>query len=144
MKTKPIQNLQELQAEIYRLKQSCATMEDQLRLDTRSYIQNFNILALFARSLSMKNLFRLDKQNNLSSSAMAFVLPLLINKLLPRKSSFLTKSIVTLLSGKIGQGLNAEKLIGIIQTLSKMIKPKSTKDKIEFEDFGIPPDSETY
>ena len=57
----------------------------------------------------------------------------------------MTKAIGALVSGKVGQSLDAEHLSGIFNMVKSIFTGKKKKEeKVAFVDYGIPPDSETY
>lgn len=70
------------------------------------------------------------------------LLPLSLNKLLFKKSNFLTKSLVSIFSQKVVSSLNKNTLSAVVDELTGFIKSK-TKNNKEVN-YGIPPDSETY
>jgi hypothetical protein len=69
-----------------------------------------------------------------------------LNKFIFPKSGFLLKSLVELLSQGTSKTVNKDVLTDLINKLSDWIKSSKRKKKqdAELEDYGIPPDSETY
>lgn len=77
--------------------------------------------------------------------AAKFLMPLLLNKTLFRKSNFIVKAVVALVSQRAGGALNQN----IVQNISHKIgnlfgRFKKEKGLVHTEDYGIPPGSETY
>ncbi|MFN0256032.1 hypothetical protein [Pedobacter ureilyticus] len=147
MRNKDIKSLAELQVEISRVKVTYQLKETQLKDDTKAYIKQFSPLNLIKDFLNPQSLKKLDDKTNLSGSIMSLVLPLLLNKTVFRGSGFITKSIAALVSGKIGKSLDAESLTGLFtkaKSLFSSLTSKKKKTDVNFVDYGIPPDSETY
>lgn len=147
MRNKDIKSLAELQVEISRVKVTYQLKETQLKDDTKAYIRQFSPLNLIKDFLNPQSLKKLDDKTNLSGSIMSLVLPLLLNKTVFRSSGFITKSIAALVSGKIGKSLDAESLTGLFtkaKSLFSSFTSKKKKADVNFVDYGIPPDSETY
>lgn len=147
MRNKDIKSLAELQVEISRVKVTYQLKETQLKDDTKAYIKQFSPLNLIKDFLNPQSLKKLDDKTNLSGSIMSLVLPLLLNKTVFRGSGFITKSIAALVSGKIGKSLDAENLAGLFtkaKSLFSSFTSKKKKADVNFVDYGIPPDSETY
>lgn len=146
-KNRDIKSLAELHLEISRVKSEYQLKETQLKDDAKAYIKQFSPLNLIKDFFNPKSLFKLDEQTNLSGSIMSLVLPMFLNKTLFRGSGFLTKSIAALVSGKIGKSLDAESLTGLFgkaKSLFTSLVSKKKKSDVNFVDYGIPPDSETY
>lgn len=147
MRNKDIKSLAELQVEISRVKVTYQLKETQLKDDTKAYIKQFSPLNLIKDFLNPQSLKKLDDKTNLSGSIMSLVLPLLLNKTVFRGSGFITKSIAALVSGKIGKSLDTESLTGLFtkaKSLFSSFTSKKKKADVNFVDYGIPPDSETY
>lgn len=144
MKRRDIGSLADLQLEISRVKSEYLAKEDQLKVDTKTYIKQFSPLNLIKDFFNPQSLFKLDEKTNLSGSIMSLILPLFLNKTIFRGSGFLTKGIAALVSGKIGKSLDAESLTGIFNKVKSLFTSKGKKDDVNFVDYGIPPDSETY
>lgn len=147
MRNKDIKSLAELQVEISRVKIAYQLKETQLKDDAKAYIKQFSPLNLIKDFLNPQSLKKLDDKTNLSGSIMSLVLPLLLNKTVFRGSGFITKSIAALVSGKIGKSLDADSLTGLFgkaKSLFSSLTSKKKKADVNFVDYGIPPDSETY
>ena len=147
MKTnKNIRTLEELHAEIHRLKEDYNLRGVQLKLDTKAYISQFSIGNLFKKFATPSGLLKLDEKTNISSKVMSILLPMLLNSTVFRGSGLITKAVAALVSGKVGKSLDAENLSGIFNIVKSLFtgKKDKDKDKVAFVDYGIPPDSETY
>lgn len=143
-RNKNIKNLEELQLEISKIKSGCTQKETQLQEDVLNFIHQLSLVNIISKSLNAKNLFKLEEKTNLSGSIMAFVLPYLLNKTFLRKSNLLTKGVVSLLSGKLGQSLDIEKITQVFSQVKNLFGSTKKSSSLQFEDYGIPPDSETY
>lgn len=147
MRHKDIKSLAELHLEISQLKNEYLLKEAQLKEDAKTYIKQFSPLNLIKDFLNPQSLLKLDEKTNLSGSIMSLILPLFVNKTIFRGSGFLTKSIAALISGKVGKSLDAESLTGLFskaKSLFSSLTSKKKKTDVNFVDYGIPPDSETY
>jgi hypothetical protein len=143
MRYKEIKSLDELQLEIRQVKSEYLLKETLLKEDARAYIKKFSPMNLLADFFNPKSLLKLDEKTNLSGSIMSLLLPMFLNKTVFRGSGFLTKSIAALVSGKLGKSLDAESITGIVGKIKSLFGSKKHKD-VDFADYGIPPDSETY
>jgi len=143
MRHKDIKSLAELQLEISQLKNEYLLKEVQLKEDAKTYIKQFSPINLIKNFLTPKSLSKLDEQTNISGTIMSFLLPMFLNKTVFRGSGFITKSIAALVSGKVGKSLDADSLSGIFNGV-KSFFTKRKKTDVNFVDYGIPPDSETY
>lgn len=143
MRHKDIKSLAELQLEISQLKNEYLLKEVQLKEDAKTYIKQFSPINLIKNFLTPKSLSKLDEQTNISGTIMSFLLPMFLNKTVFRGSGFITKSIAALVSGKVGKSLDVDSLSGIFNGV-KSFFTKRKKTDVNFVDYGIPPDSETY
>jgi hypothetical protein len=80
------------------------------------------------------------------TSIFRIALPVVMNKFIFPRSGFLLKSLVELLSQNTAKTVNKDVLTDLINKLSDWIKSSKRKKKQdpELENYGIPPDSETY
>ena len=141
-----IRTLAELHGEIQRLKADYHHREEQLKLDSKAYINQFSLGNLIKRYATPSGFLKLDEKTHISSKIMSIVLPMLLNSTIFRGSGLITKALGALVSGKVGKSLDAESLSGIFNMAKSLFtgkKPKS-KEQVAFVDYGIPPDSETY
>lgn len=143
MRNKDIKSLDELKLEMKQLKSEYLLKETLLKENARAYIKKFSPMNLITDFFNPKSLLKLDEKTNLSGSIMSFILPMLLNKTVFRGSGLITKSVAALVSGKLGKSLDAESITGIFGKIKSLFGSKKRKD-VEFADYGIPPDSETY
>ncbi len=139
-----IRTLDDLHTEVQRLKADYTHRGEQLKTDAKTYIDQFTIGGLIKKYATPSGFLKLDEKTHISSKIMSVVLPLLLNKTIFRGSGILTKALGALVSGKIGQSLDAESLSGIFNMVKSLFKKKNKKEDLVFVDYGIPPDSETY
>jgi hypothetical protein len=139
---KNIKNLAELQMEIQLSKANYTKKGESLRLDIKAYAKQYTLAGLVKKYTTPNAFFELDGKINFSSKILSVVLPMVLDKLFFKKSGYVTKILAALVSGKIAKSLDAETLVGLINYIKTLFKNK--EEKLEFEDFGIPPDSETY
>lgn len=145
MTNRNIRTLAELQEEMRSLKTNYIQQEQTLKLDIKAYAQQFTLGGIIKKFASPSALYKIDEQTHISSKILSVVLPMILNSVFFKRSGFITKTIATLVSGKIGQSLDAESLSGIFNMIKSLFKPKKSKEeKLAFKDYGIPPDSETY
>lgn len=143
-----ISNLDELHATVNSLKIRNDIQGKALVSDAKVYLQQFTPGNLIKKYATPSNLFKADEQLNISSKIMSMALPLLMNNTIFRGSGFITKALVGLASGKVGQSLDAENLSGIFgKVKSWFSRPKKKQKLIQAPrqvDYGIPPDSINY
>lgn len=147
MRHKDIKSLAELEIEISRVKVDYQLKETQLKEDAKTYIKQFSPINLIKNFLNPQSLTKFDEKTNISGTIMSFLLPLFLNKTVFRGSGFLTKSLAALVSGKVGKSLDAESITGLFskaKSLFTSLTSKRKKADVNFVDYGIPPDSETY
>jgi hypothetical protein len=145
MTNKNIRSLAQLKEEMRFLKMNYVQQEETLKLDIKVYAQQFTLLGLIKKLTSPSALYKIDEQTHISSKILSVVLPMILNSVFFKHSGFITKTIAALVSGKIGQSLDAESLSGIFNMVKSLFKRKKSKEEeLAFKDYGIPPDSETY
>lgn len=141
-----IHNLEDLHAEVRNLKASYRAQELMLKQDAKTYLHQFTIGGLIKKYATPSAFVKLDDKLNISSKIMSLVLPLIMNNTFFRGSGLITKALVGLASGKVGKTLDAEHLSAIVNSVKSWFsgsKKKKAKSA-QYEDYGIPPDSETY
>jgi hypothetical protein len=153
MRTK-IQNSDDLRSEILRLRISRSEIESELKTETDRITQRFRVpLMIFGKVNDwVSPMFKpgRNEQGSLNqdwiTSIFRIALPVVMNKFIFPKSGFLLKSVVELLSQNTAKTVNKDVLTDLINKLSDWIKSSKRKKKQEpeLEDYGIPPDSETY
>lgn len=147
MRNRDIKSLAELHLEISRVKIDYQLKETRLKEDTKSYIKQFSPLNLIKDFLNPQSLRKLDEKTNLSGSIMSLILPMFLNKTIFRSSGLITKALAALVSGKVGKSLDGESLTGLFSKAKSLFSSFTSKRKkadVNFVDYGIPPDSETY
>jgi hypothetical protein len=153
MRTK-IQNSDDLRSEILRLRTTRSKIESELKTETDRITQRFRVpLMLFGKINDwVSPMFKPDRSEHGSlnqdwvTSIFRIGLPVIMNKFIFPKSGFLLKSVVELLSQNTAKTVNKDVLTDLINKLSDWIKSgkRKKKQEPELDDYGIPPDSETY
>lgn len=173
MKTK-INNIVELRLEIARLNQLKREQEGYLadqyqllkyKIDTpvrvlnaiTSNIPGVEFVKGIVSSLGPSSKSGAANQHDWLGRALQLGLPLVLNKTFLRKSGWLKKALVLLLSNKAAGNITQDKVESVISKITNFIRPKKKSKKkhrevaplTEIEEqeafnFGIPPDSETY
>lgn len=140
-----IRTLADLHGEVQRLKTEYKHQGVALTADAKAYVNQFSIGNLIKKYATPSGFLKFDEKTNISSKLMSIVLPLLLNKTIFRGSGLVTKALGALISGKVGQSLDAENISGIFNMVKSIFTKKNKKEKdVAFVDYGIPPDSETY
>lgn len=137
-----INTLADLQTQIRLLKADYTHREVMLKQDAKTYVAQFSPINLVKKLFSPGGFQKVDEKTNISGNILSVILPLVLNKTVFRHSGFITKAIATLVSGKVGKSIDGEKLSGIVNTVKSIFTKKDKK--VNFVDYGIPPDSETY
>jgi hypothetical protein len=140
-----IQNMEELQAQIFTLKTGYMVQGDMLKENVKLYVKQYTLGALMKKYVTPSAFLKMDEKTNISSKLMSFVLPVIMNSTLFRGSGFMTKALVGLATSKVGKNLDAEHLSAIFNSVKSWFnKPKKTNKAGMQVDYGIPPDSETF
>lgn len=149
-----IQNSDDLRSEILRLRTIKAEIEGELKVETNRITNRFSLpFMLFGKVNDwVRPMFKPGRNEPGSlnqdwvSSIFRIGLPVVMNKFIFPKSGFLLKSLVDLLFQGTAKTVNQDVLSNLIDRLSNWIKSSKRKKKQEpeLEDYGIPPDSETY
>jgi len=159
-----IRNLQELKAEISRLK--ALKNEQEVYLKTQFTLFNNKIEAPIRFFNSLKdnipgvNLIQqlFAKSSNPDSDWLTKTLrigvPFVMNRLFLKNTGVLKKALMLLLSERAVGQINQDKISGLISKLTSFIRPKKKKNKAakaedgivndEVNEYGIPSYSETY
>jgi hypothetical protein len=141
---KNIKTLDDLNAEVLRLKADYKHRGIVLKEDSKKYISQFSLGGIIKKYATPSGFLKLDEKTHLSSKILSVALPLLLNSTIFRGSGLITKALSALVSGKVGKSLDAESLSGIFNMAKSLFNKKDKKKETAFVDYGIPPDSETY
>jgi hypothetical protein len=133
-----------LQLEISRRQLECEQKGKQLQSDIFLYVDQISIFSLAGNLFKKKALLKADQKLHLSDNLISLILPLLVNKLVLRNSGALTKSIAALLTGKLSSLIDAKTIITVFNQAMAWMSGTKKKAAPTFDDYGIPPDSETY
>lgn len=152
MKKNKINNITELRAEILRLRTFQEEQEnylnDQYRLLEQKVQAPFKFISSLFSWLPGQSVTSRAVQGKSGEDwvtrSLRLGLPYLLNKFLFRKSGVVKKLLVTLLSQQAAGALNKDRISGIVSKISELIRPKSKRKNGTHQDYGIPPDSETY
>lgn len=141
-----INNLEELHAMVCALKEEHTLQGQVLVNDTKTYLKQFTLGGLIKRYATPSSLLKVDDKYNISSTVMSWILPLFMNSTLFKGSGILTKALVGLASGKVGKSLDGAHLSAIFNSVKSWFGGAKKKEEkaVEYFDYGIPPDSETY
>jgi len=139
-----IRTLDDLHSEVVRLKVDYTVKGELLKLDAKNYVKQFTLGNLIKKFATPSGFLKLDEKTNISSKVMSILLPLILNNTVFRGSGMITKAVSALVSGKVGQSLDAESLSGMFNMVKSLFSKKGKKKEAAFIDYGIPPDSETY
>lgn len=150
-----IQNSEDLQAEILRLRNLRFAMEDDLEIETNKVTAKFRLpLMLLSKINHWFSPFNAGSAKNNTdgaqsdwvTSAFRIGLPVMLNKFIFPKSGFILKYVVEFLSQNAAKTLNKNVISELVDHLSDWIKSTKRNKKREpkMADYGIPPDSETY
>lgn len=152
MNKKEIHNIEDLRAEIARLKvlrhEQEAYLEDQfnhLQHKMEAPIRLYERITSFLPSA--KEAFLPDTKSLGSdwvTNSLRVALPFLFNKVLFRKAGFIKKGLLLLASQQAASFMNKNRLAEIIDKVTSFIQPSTKEKKKRETDYGIPPDSETY
>lgn len=149
-----IQNSDDLRTEILRLRTVRSEIEGELKYETDRIASRFRVpLMLFSKINDwVSPMFKPNRnepgnlQQDWVTSIFRIGLPVVMNKFIFPKSGFLLKSVVELLSQNTAKTVNKDVVSDLINKFSEWIKSTKRKKKHEpgIDDYGIPPDSETY
>ena len=133
-----INNVSELREEIIRLRLIRDEQKEALGARFSSPGATFStVLSLFPRSesKSKNDIFHQDFIGIISR----ILLPFTLNKTIFRKSNFLVKALVGIVSQKASYFISGDVISGVFSRIKSLFEKKD-----ERVDYGIPPDSETY
>src|SRR5690554_281102 len=148
-----IRNVDELKAEISRLKLLQAEQEsylsDQFVLLQDKIESPFRLLnkltSWFPKiNNELSSFGATDSNSDWLTNSLRVGLPFLFNKVLFRKAGFIKKALLLVATQKMAGGINQDKITKIIDKIADIIRPKSKNTNKPRRDYGIPPDSESY
>ncbi|WP_262245072.1 hypothetical protein [Parapedobacter soli] len=152
-KESKIKNLGDLRLEIARLNTLAKEQESYLSDQYRLLSEKVAAPVRFVKSLATwvpgagiaKGLFEKHKDEDWLSRGLRIGLPVVLNRFFLRKAGFLKRALVTLLSQQAAGALNKDTVAGVISKVADFIRPAAKRRKRpRHNDYGIPPDSETY
>ncbi|MFA6946075.1 MAG: hypothetical protein WC220_09255 [Pedobacter sp.] len=154
MKT-PIRNVDELRAEVLRLREQRLEMESDMQLELSKIVSKFRLPLMLLGKLNDwfgvfsglgKNKKGSSEGNDLVSGIFRIGLPFLMDKFVFPKSGFITRTVLELLTKKAANVVNKDLISNLIDKVSEWVNLAKGRKKNgpELADYGIPPDSETY
>jgi demethoxyubiquinone hydroxylase (CLK1/Coq7/Cat5 family) len=99
---------------------------------------------LFPRSLTTEGKSTSFFDQDLVGLISRFVLPFTLNKTIFRKSGFIVKAIVGLVSQKASHFISEDTVVGLWDKVKGLFNKKEKKSENISDEKGIPPLSETY
>jgi hypothetical protein len=137
--------IEELQAEIGILKIKRNQQEIAIHEKFNGPGAIFKTMTSLFKSDSSKSLFEDIFNQDIISNISRVLLPMLLNSSIFRGSGFVTKTLVTLFSQKAAKKVNMDVITSLIDKVKGIFeKNKNAKVATASNDYGIPPDSETY
>lgn len=151
---KTFNSLAELQSEIDLLKVRNFQQEEDLKDALSSPSAIFSTIKSTFKGNSTKRSLSSELLNqDIITNISRFVIPLFMNGVLFKKSGFITKTIISLLSQKIAKQVNSNAISGLMDKVKGLFKKSKSSGISNFGvrsthrkavDYGIPPDSESY
>ncbi len=147
----PIENIEQLRAEIQLLKQKRAEQELYFIHKKESLKEALNSPFTFIKKMGL--FFGVTKSKNAvigadwTTALARFVVPFILNKTILRGRGAILKSLFMLVSQKAinPSVINQNKIAGVVGKVSDFVNALLQKNrKRKNVDYGIPPDSETY
>lgn len=147
-----IQNITELRTEIARLKSLKTEQEvylkDQFNLfeyKIKAPVRLYQRISSFFPSLSDGIPSYKTVDSDWITKAMRIGLPYLFNKVLFKKTGFIKKGLLLMMSQQVAGLLNKDSISDLLDKITTVVKPKKgQKFSKNDANYGIPPDSETY
>ncbi len=141
--SEPITNITELRAEIERLR--LVKTEQEIAIKAHFSSPAAIISTVFSGFGGDKDKGSIFNTDDLIGMISRFVLPFALNKTIFRKSNFIVKALVGLVSQKASGFINEKSLTSVWEKVKDIIPQKwTTKKNAKPTDYGIPPLSETY
>lgn len=141
----PVRNISDLRSEILRLKE----VEQEQSIAIGERFKNFSstistLGTLFPRTLTPEGKSFSFFDQDLVGLISRFLLPFTLNKTIFRKSGFLVKAIVGLVSQKASHFISEDTVVGLWDKVKGMFNKKEKKGENISDEKGIPPLSESY
>ncbi|HVW97188.1 MAG TPA: hypothetical protein VHA56_14550 [Mucilaginibacter sp.] len=138
----PIKNISDLRGEIYRLKQLEVEQGKAIGLRFKNFSTTISTLGtLFPKSLTPDGKSSSFFDQDLVGLISRFVLPFTLNKTIFRKSNFIVKTIVGLVSQKASHFISEDTVVGLWDKVKSLFEKKEKKPS-NTERNSIPPLSE--
>ena len=146
MENNEIRNIGDLRSEIIRLQAEADVRELQIKQELDELSEQikapFQILKKASGWLGLT-----EKEGQTSQDWVTMIaqlgFPYLLNNLLFKRSGFLMKALVAILSQKAASGINQDAISGWIEKITQWIK-KKRYSKAEAADADIPPGGESF
>lgn len=140
----PIRNISDLQGEIGRLKET----ERAQSVAIGARFKTFSSTVATLRTLFPQNVTADGKTSGFFDQDLVglisrFVLPFTLNKTVFRKSGFIVKALVGLVSQKASHFISEDSVLSVWDKVKHLFSKKEKKENIS-EEKGIPPLSEAY
>jgi hypothetical protein len=138
---KSFSNIEEIRTEINALKVQIYQRESAIQQRFSSPAAVFKTIGSLFKSDNKKSFFEDLIGQDIITNTSRVLLPLLLNHSLFRKSSFITKTLVTIFSQKAAEKVDLDFLSAVLEKIEGLFNKTGAKSA---PDYGIPPDSETY
>lgn len=140
-----INNLSDLQGEIYRLKDLEKEQSAAIGQRFKNFSATISTLGtLFPRSINAEGKSTSFFDQDLVGLISRFVLPFALNKTIFRNSGFLVKTLVGLVSQKASHFISEDTVLGLWDKVKHLFDKKQKKGSDISDEKGIPPMSESY
>ena len=141
----PVRNISDLRSEILRLKE----VEQEQSIAIGERFKNFSstistLGTLFPRTLTPEGKSSSFFDQDLVGLISRFLLPFTLNKTIFRKSGFLVKAIVGLVSQKASHFISEDTVVSAWDKIKGLFNKKEKKGENISDEKGIPPLSESY
>ena len=153
-KESKIKNLADLRHEISRLKLLAAEQESYLNDQYLLFNEKIEAPVRFFKSATSwipgvdlaRGLFAKGKgDEDWVNRLLRIGFPVVLNRFFLRRAGLVKRVLATLVSQQAASVLNKESVAGLIDKITHFIRPaKKQHQRSAAEDYGIPPDSETY
>ena len=136
-----INNIDDLRAEIALLRVKKKEQEAAIKQHFSSPSAIINTMLTAVKGSGMKNSF--FNPDELIGLASRFIIPLALNKTIFRKSNFIIKTLITLVSQQASGFVTQDAITSVWGKIRSFISNRKSK-KQQPVDYGIPPFSESY